>query len=344
MATYKAAAFAAYGGEDQLHLIDVPKPDAPKATEVLIKVHAASINPIDWKVASGALKMLIKDTFPLRTGYDVSGVVEAVGPQVSSFKVGDEVYGRVEETTKGTIAEYVLTVEAHIALKPKTLTHVQAAGIPLAGLTAYQVIERSNFKSRPDGSRKFLVLAGAGGVGHFAIQLAHVAFNAEVVATTASAAKHETVKSLGADVVVDYKTEKIADKIQEYDMAFDTMGEASSLMEVIKPGGIVYSIATLPDSEETNTKFGKVGWMTGKLLDLMTVKYRWAASKKKQDYKYIFMSPDGKELAELATLVDNGKLKVLVDKVFPFTEQGVRDAFTRQKEGRAVGKVIIQVI
>ncbi|TPX67913.1 hypothetical protein SpCBS45565_g03414 [Spizellomyces sp. 'palustris'] len=341
MATFKAAQFTSYGGPDKIVISDLPIPTADEPDSVLIKVHAASLNPIDWKRAEGMMKMLVKESFPLRTGYDVSGVVSSVGSGVTKFKVGDEVFGRIGQAEVGTVAEYVLSTEAKLALKPKSLTHVQAAGVPLTGLTAYQVLEKSNFASKP--SRKIFIPAGAGGIGVMAIQLAKHLFNAETIATTVSEAKIDIVKDLGADVVVDYKKEDYTQVLKDYDMAIDTTGETKQQFAILKPGGTLYSIAALPNSEEANAVF-PVGFFMGKVLDVLTYKLRWAANSKNIDYHYLFMSPNGTQLAEIGNLADQGKLKVLVDSTFPFTLEGVRDAFARQKQGRATGKVIIQVI
>ncbi|KAI9013112.1 chaperonin 10-like protein [Gaertneriomyces semiglobifer] len=346
MATFQAAAFSSYGGPANITLIPVPAidPSSLPPTGVLIKVHAASINPIDWKRGEGQLKMLIRDTFPMRTGYDVSGVVEAVGATVTRFKVGDEVFGRVSESEMGTIAEYVVSTEEKLAVKPRSFSHAQAAGVPLTALTAYQVLQRSGFASRPDGSRKFFVPAGAGGVGQMAIQIAKQLFKAETVATTASPAKLEIVKKLGADVTVNYKEHDVTTELMDYDMVFDTTGEALKLLTILKEGGKLYSIATLPDGDEAANKMEGVGFLTRKLLDVLNLRLKWAAGRKGVEYKYVFMSPNGEQLAEIARLADAGTLQVNIDNVYPFTEAGVRDAFTRQKEGHATGKVIVQVI
>ncbi|TPX55814.1 hypothetical protein PhCBS80983_g05001 [Powellomyces hirtus] len=340
MATYKAAQFTGYGGVDKIEINDATVP-VLASNDVLIKVHAASLNPIDWKIAEGQLKMISKSTFPLRTGYDVSGVIEAVGTAVTTFSVGQAVYSRVGETA-GTVAEFVVTQVEKIALKPTSLSHEEAAGIPLTALTAYQALDRAGFKNRT--TRKFFVPAGAGGVGHMAIQLAKHSFNAEEVATTVSEKKIDIVKSLGADVVVDYHKDDFTQVLKDYDMAFDTTGEAIKQLAILKEGGSLYSIATIPDGDEIMKALGSVGFVTRKLLDVLSLRYRWAAQKKKVDYHYVFMSPNGAQLKEIAELADSGKLKVLVDSTHPFTLEGVRAAFERQKSGRATGKVIIKMI
>ncbi|KAJ3183540.1 NADPh quinone reductase [Geranomyces variabilis] len=339
-ATFKAAAFSAYGDSSKLEIVELPFP-VPAANEVVIKVHAASLNPIDWKRAGGQLKMFIADSFPLRTGYDVSGTVESVGSAVTNFTVGQEVYSRIDERA-GTVAEYVATAQENIALKPAALSHEEAAGVPLAALTAYQPFKLSGFKDRE--SRKFFVPAGAGGVGMFAIQFAKHAFNATEIATTVSEAKISTVKDLGATTVVDYKKSDFAKELKDYDAALDTTGEARKIFGILKPGASVYSIAAVPSGDYIASVFPQTGFLLKQGLNLASAPARWAASRSKVDYHSFFMKPSGADLAEIGKLADAGKLKVLIDSTHPFTLEGVKAAFDKSKSGRATGKIIIKVI
>ncbi|KAJ3147400.1 hypothetical protein HDU86_008015 [Geranomyces michiganensis] len=339
-ANFKAAVFTAYGDSSKLRIDAVPFP-VPASNEVVIKVHAASLNPIDWKRASGALKMFTSDTFPLRTGYDVSGTVESVGSAVTSFQVGQAVYSRVDERA-GTIAEYAVTAQENIALKPNSLSHEQAAGVPLAALTAYQPLKLSDFKDRE--SRKYFVPAGAGGVGMFGIQLAKHAFNATDIATTVSEQKISTVKDLGATTVVDYKKSDFAKELKDYDFGFDTTGEAQKIFGIMKPGASVYSIAAIPSGDYISTVFPATGFLIKKALNIATMPAHWAASRAQVNYQHFFMKPSGQDLTEIGKLADAGKLKVLIDSTHPFTLEGVKAAFDRSKSGRATGKVIIKMI
>ncbi|KAJ3023947.1 NADPh quinone reductase [Thoreauomyces humboldtii] len=343
MSTYKAAQFKAYGGPEQIELADLPIPSVGPL-DVLIKVHAASINPIDWKRCGGDMKMMIPDTFPLRTGYDVSGTVEAVGTSVTQFKIGDEVYSRVGEEM-GTIAELVITQEEKLALKPKSISHEQAAGIPLAGLTAYQALEKTGLKDRGTPWRLF-VPGGAGGVASFAIQFAKRLFGATEVVSTASEPKIELVLSLGADSVLDYKKGNVYEGLSEFDFAYDTVGEVQRQLAIVKKGGFVYTIAAAPSGAEMAALAPQIGFMMKTILNVVSARVRWGASSKGLNYGFFVMHPSGKDLAHIAQLVDDptSNFKVLIDSTHPFTLEGVRAAFARSKTGRSTGKVIIKVI
>jgi len=266
MTTMKAAFSTAYGAPVQVG--ELPRPVA-SADQVLIKVHAASLNPIDVKRNAGALRQLRPQAFPMRQGYDVAGVVEDVGSEVTAFKKGDEVYARVDETDLGTVAEYVAAKAAHTAIKPANVSFVQAAAIPLAALTALQAFKRAGLSK----GAKVFIPAGAGGVGHMAIQIAKYVllaclfilltctrayFEAGTVASTASTNKVAFVQSLGADIVVDYKKESYWDKLEhDYDFVLDTTGDLENELKILKVNkdAKVHSIALLPDSDEAARKF-----------------------------------------------------------------------------------------
>ena len=232
----KAAVIREYGAA--IEISDVPQP-ALLADSVLIEVHAASVNPVDGIVQAGYLKEMMPITFPFTMGFDVSGVVVEVGDQVSKFKIGDEVFSRPNGMQAGTIAEYAVIKEEELAIKPSNISHQEAASIPLVGLTAWQaMVTKGNLQK----GQKILIHAGSGGVGTLAIQMAkHL--GAEV-ATTTSAVNAEMVKSLGADVVIDYKTQKFEEELSDYDLVFDMMG--GEIMEksfkILKKGGCLVSI------------------------------------------------------------------------------------------------------
>jgi NADPH:quinone reductase-like Zn-dependent oxidoreductase len=243
MATMKAVRIHTYGGPEVLRYEDVPRP-APAAGEVLIKIHAAAVNPVDWKVRAGHLKDMLKYHMPLIPGWDAAGVIEDVGAGVARLKRGDEVYTRPDITRDGTYAEYIAVREREVALKPKSLDHVHAAAIPLAALTAWQALFDAGGLS---AGQRVLIHAAAGGVGSFAVQLAK--WKGAYVIGTASAHNHEFLCGLGADETIDYNTRRFEDEVHDVDMVLDAMaGETQKRSwKTLKPGGILVSILGLED-------------------------------------------------------------------------------------------------
>mgnify|MGYP001197155719 CR=1 FL=1 len=309
----KAIVINAYGGRDQLKEYEVPKP-LPKDNEVLIKIHATSINPIDWKVREGYLKNRLPFHFPIILGWDAAGVVERVGAKVTRFEVGDRVFTRPATTERGTYAEYIAVDEAHVAPMPKNATFTEAAAVPLAGLTAWQsLVEFAGVKK---GDR-VLIHGGAGGVGSFAIQIAK-AKGAEVTATGSSQSA-EIIKNLGADHFLNYVTDSLSDA-GEFDVVLDTIGGKTQeeSFEVLKPGGVLVSILQAPDQEKAKAKNVKAG--------------------------LIWMEPNGKQLEELGKMIEDGRLKPLIDTVLPFSEEGLKKAHERSESGHAKGKIVIEVV
>lgn len=235
-------------GKVPMRMAEVPTPEINEY-EVLAEIHAASINPIDFKIRDGKVKMLLKYEMPLILGNDFSGVITKVGSKVTRFKVGDEIYARPRKNKIGTFAEYIAIHEDDIALKPKNLSFEEAASIPLVGLTSYQALH--DIMQLQKG-QKILIHAGSGGVGTFAIQLAKIM--GATVTTTASEAGANLVTSLGADEIINYKTEKFEDILQNYDAVFDTIGGATleKSFNIIKSGGNIVSVSGMP-----NARFGK---------------------------------------------------------------------------------------
>lgn len=235
-------------GKVPMQLADMPIPELSDY-EVLVTIYAASFNPIDFKIRDGRVKLLVKYNMPLILGNDFSGVVTKVGKKVTRFKVGDEIYGRPRKSKIGTFAEYIAIHEDDIALKPRNLTFEEAASIPLVGLTSYQAL--IDILQLQKGQKVF-IQAGAGGVGTFAIQLAKEM--GATVATTASQAGEDLVKSLGADIIINYKNEKFEEILNDYDAVFDTLGGEilEKSFEVVRPGGKIASVSGLP-----NARFGK---------------------------------------------------------------------------------------
>jgi NADPH:quinone reductase-like Zn-dependent oxidoreductase len=307
----KAVRIHAYGNADVLVYEDAPQPSIT-AKEVLVRVVAASVNPVDWKIREGYLKEMIPYSLPLTLGWDVSGVVEAVGADVSRFKVGNAVFSRPDIKRNGTYAEYVAIREAELAHKPKTISHIEAATLPLAGITAWEVLITV---AKLTNGQRVLIHAGSGGVGTLAIQLAK-SRGAFVIATT-SGANVAFVKSLGADEVIDYIAQPFEVAVKKVDVVFDTIGgkvqEAS--WSVLKPGGILVSIVS-PPSEERALSLG----------------VRSA---------FVFIEPNAEILAQLAELIDTGLLRPIVGAEFALKD--IAKAHALSQTGRAVGKIALYV-
>jgi NADPH:quinone reductase-like Zn-dependent oxidoreductase len=312
MQTMKAVSIYSYGGPEVLIYEDAPRPRA-RTGEVQIRVHAAGVNPVDWKIREGHLKDMLHHTFPLVLGWDVSGIVETLGPGVGRLKVGDEVYSRPDILRNGAYAEYTIVQESEVALKPTSLDHLQAAAIPLAGLTAWQsLFEAAGLSS----GQRVLIHAAAGGVGTFAVQLAK--WKGAYVIGTASARNRDFLRQLGADEVIDYQATPFEEVVREVDVVFDTLGGDTQKRswKVLKRGGILVSIIGPPSPELA------------------------AAQGVRQ--AFVFVKPNAMQLAEMATLVDSGKLKSVVETVLPLAD--ARRAQELSQGGHTRGKIVLKVI
>lgn len=322
-------------GKFPMRLAEMPTPEMGEY-EVLAEIHAASINPIDFKLRDGKVKLLVKYKMPLILGNDFSGVVAKVGAKVTRFKVGDEIYGRPRKSKIGTFADYIAIHEDNIALKPTNLSFEEAASIPLVGLTSYQAL--TDILQLQKG-QKILIQAGAGGVGTFAIQLAKLM--GATVATTASEAGANLVKSLGADEIINYKTEKFEEILKNYDAVFDTLGGEilEKSFEVIKSGGKVVSVSGLP-----NARFGKEygsGFFKTMLFSIASHKLTALEKKYNVQYTFLFMKPSGEQLRIIANFIETGKIKPIIDRVFPFDD--AQKAIEYAESGRAKGKIILKI-
>lgn len=322
-------------GKVPMRLAEMPAPETGE-NEVLIEIHAASINPIDFKIRDGKVKLLLKYQMPLILGNDLSGVVIKVGSKVTRFKVGDEIYARPRKINIGTFAEYISIHEEDIALKPKNLSFEEAASIPLVGLTSYQAL--SDILQLQKG-QKILIQAGSGGVGTFAIQLAKLM--GATVATTASEAGADLVKSLGADEIINYKTENFEEILKNYDAVFDTLGGKvlEKSFEVVKSGGKVVSVSGLP-----NVRFGKEygsGFFKTLLFSLASHKLTALEKKHNVQYTFLFMKPSGEQLRIIANHIETGKIKPVIDRVYAF--QDAQKAMEYTELGRAKGKVVLKI-
>jgi NADPH:quinone reductase-like Zn-dependent oxidoreductase len=331
----KAFVLRRYGKKGALEPADMPTPDL-RDDEVLVQVHAAGVNLLDSKIRDGEFKLILPYRLPLILGHDVAGQVVKVGARVRQFKPGDEVYARVDDFRIGTFAEFVPVKEASLAIKPKSLTMEEAASVPLVALTAWQaLVGKANLKK----GQKVFIHAGSGGVGTFAIQLAkHLG---ATVATTTSAANVELVKSLGADVVIDYKTQDFEDVLHDYDVVLNSQdGKAlEKSLRVLKAGGKLISISGPPDREFA--KDIRAPWFVKLVVRLLSWGTRRAAKSRDVDYSFLFMKASGAQLREITRLFDAGVTRPVVDRVFPF--DSTNDALAYVDAGRAKGKVVIKV-
>lgn len=309
----KAIVIDNYGGKEQLKEREMEKP-AIHENQVLVEIHATSINPIDWKLREGYLKEMLPWEFPIILGWDAAGVIAEVGANVKHFSVGDRVFARPATTRQGTYAEFVPVEEELLAHMPEAMSFEEGAAIPLTGLTAYQCLV--DFAELKKGD-KVLIHAGAGGVGSMAIQIANSI--GAYVATTASDKNDELVKSLGANRVINYREEDFSELLEDFDAVLDTMGGEilDKSFKVLKKGGKLISIAGQPSSEKAEQH-----------------------EVKASDY---WLEPSGEQLQKLANLYVSGELKPEIGHIFEFTEQGLKDAHELSESHHARGKIVIKV-
>jgi len=322
-----------YGRKDGLRLGDMPEPEL-RDRDVLVAVHAAGVNPLDAKIAAGEFKLILPYRLPLILGNDVAGVVVRTGPGVRRFRPGDQVYARPDKDRIGAFADYIAMDEADVAMKPNNLTMVEAASIPLVALTAWQaLIEVAGLKK----GQKIFIHAGSGGVGTMAIQLArHIG---ATVATTTSTANIDLVKSLGADIVIDYRKDDFAAILSDYDVVLNSLGKDAleKSLTVLKPGGRLISISGPPDPA-----FGReigANFVMRQTMRALSAGIRRKAARRGVRYAFLFMRANGRQLGEITELVEAGVIRPVVDRVFPF--EAAREALAYVETGRARGKVVI---
>ena len=325
----KALQIVKYGEiKDSLAFNQLSKPTI-QAKDVLIEVKAEAINRIDKSIILGNLQGMLPIPLPSTSAYDVSGIVVEKGNEVNNFEIGDLVYSRVPQEQMGTLAEFVSVTSAAVSKKPGNISFEEAASLPLAGLTALQSLEYAGIKEND----KVLLHAGSGGVGSFAIQYAKA--KGAYVYTTTSTSNLEWVKELGADSVIDYKIEDYKAVVKDVDIVFETLGKkyTTEAFAVVKKGGIVVSVVG-PLDEESAKMFGMADYkLPTELSNLVR--------EKEAEYKFIFMHPNGSHLDEIKTLVEDDKIKPIIDKVYPFSES--IEAFTHLASGRAKGKIVIKI-
>ncbi|KAB2441252.1 NADP-dependent oxidoreductase [Bacillus luti] len=306
----KAIVIDQYGSVEELKERQVSKP-VVKGNEVLIRIFATSINPVDWKIRKGDLQKQLQFSFPIILGLDVAGVIEEVGEEVECFKIGDKVYTKPENIGQGSYAEFITVKSDLVSYMPTNLSFEEAAAIPLAGLTAWQsLVDYAEIKEHD----RVLVHAGAGGVGSLAIQIAK-SFGA-FVATTASSKNEEFLKSLGADLVIDYKKDKFEELLSNFDIVLDTIGGEvqEKSFQIIKPGGVLVSIVHEPIQKVKGIKSG-----------------------------FLWLKPNGKQLEVLSNLILYGKIKPIISKVVPFSEKGIREAHILSEGQHVRGKIVIKM-
>ena len=323
-------------GKDSVRAADVPEPQVG-ARDVLVRVSAVSINPLDKMVRNGEFKRLLKYKPPFVLGHDVAGVVSGVGANVRDFKVGDEVHARPRDLRIGTFAEFIAIDQDDLAPKPRSLTLHEAAAVPLVALAAWQIlIDRAQVKP----GQKVLIHAGAGGLGSTVIQLAkHLG---ATVATTTNTTTVELVRSLGADVVLDYTKEDFSTMLSDYDLVLDSLGgkNLEKSLTVLKPGGLAIGVAGPPDTGFAK-QVGAPSFM-GVVMNALSRKVRKQAKALGVRYQFFFMQASGSQLRELGALYDSGQLRPVIDRTFEFDQMLEAMAYVEQGRTKA-GKVVVSV-
>jgi NADPH:quinone reductase-like Zn-dependent oxidoreductase len=314
---------------------------APEPTvgerDVLVDVHAAGVNLLDAKIRNGEFKLILPYKAPFVVGHDVAGVVARIGSAVMRFAVGDEVYARPRDGRVGTFAERIAVHEDDLAIKPASLSMAETASVPLVALTAWQaLVECANVQP----GQKVLIHAGSGGVGTYVIQLAkHLG---ATVATTTGTSNVDWVRDLGADLVIDYRTQDFETLVRDYDVVVDSQsGETlAKSLRVLKPGGIAIGIAGPPDPDFAR-QLGR-GLPLRLVLAVLSYKTRRAARRRGVRYSFLFMRASGAQLGEVTKLIDAGVLRPIVERAYPFDE--ARQALTHVEGGRTKGKVVITMV
>src|SRR5206468_6175613 len=312
--TMKAIRIHNYGGPEVLKYEDAPRPE-PQAGEVLVRVHAAGVNPIDWKVREGYMQDFWPHKFPLILGWDFSGVVEELGPSPAAagrFKIDDEVYSLPDPTRNGANADYIVVRESELALKPKSLHHPRAATVPLAALTAWQSLFDT---AQLETGQRVLIHAGSGGVGNFAVQLAK--WKRAYVFATASTKNQDLLRKLGVDEPIDYTQQRFENVARNIDVVLDTLDDETQerSWSVLEKGGVLVSLVQ-PPSEEKAKELGVRAALLG-------------------------AQPNGAQLAEIAKIIDSGKLTPVINRILPLSE--ARRAHELSQSGHTHGKIALRV-
>jgi NADPH:quinone reductase-like Zn-dependent oxidoreductase len=332
----RALVLKRYGRPGEVAFGDAPRP-VPKPDEILVQVHAAGLNPIDNMIPKGTFKAILRLQLPATMGSDLAGLVVEVGSRVTRFKPGDAVFAsNFDLNGAGALAEFALVPENAAALKPANLDFVQAASVPMVGLTSWQALkERARLKQ----GQKGFIPAGVGGIGTFAIQLAKCL--GAKVGTTTSTGNVDLVRSLGADEVIDYKKQQFDDVLRDYDAVLGTIrGDAvEKSLRILKRGSSIVSLVGPPDAA-----FGRARGMNLFMVlvfGLLSRRIIRRAKKRGAAYSFLFVHPDGRQLAEIGELLKAGRIRPVIDKIFPFEK--AKEALAYLEEGRAKGKVVVQM-
>ena len=331
----KALTFKRYGKTPEIGFAEVPRPTL-KPDELLVQVHAAGLNPIDNMIPSGTFKPVLKFELPATLGSDIAGVVTEVGSNVTRFKPGDAIFASLFDLGRGSIAEFAAVPESVAASKPVNLDFVQAAAVPMVGLTSWQALkERANLQA----GQKVFIPAGSGGIGTFAIQLAKH-FGARV-GTTTSTGNVQLVTSLGADEVVDYKKQEFEKVLDGYDVVVGTIrGDAiEKSIGILKPGSKIVSLIGPLDAAFARAR--RLNFILRLVFGLMSRKIKRLAKKRDVAYSFLFVRPDGTQLSEIGELLKSEQLRPVIDKVFPFEQ--AKEALEYLAQGRARGKVVVSI-
>ena len=335
--TMQALTFKRYGKSPDVGFRAVPRPTELKADELLVQVHAVGLNPIDNMIPTGMFKPVLQFQLPATIGSDLAGVVIQVGSQVTRFKVGDAIFASIFDTGKGALAEFAVVPESAAALKPANLDFVEAASIPMVGLTSWQALkERADIQS----GQKVFIPAGSGGIGTFAIQLAK--YFGATVATTTSSKNLALVKSLGADQVVDYTREEFDKVLKGYDLVLGTVrGDAiEKSVGILKPGSKIVSLVGPLDKAFAETR--RLNFILKFVFGLMSRKIIALSKKRFVSYSFLFVRPDGEQLSEISKLLETEQIKPVIDKVYSFAQ--AKEALDYLAQGRAKGKVVVKIV
>ncbi|WP_421377335.1 NADP-dependent oxidoreductase [Paraburkholderia sp. DD10] len=331
----KALTFKRYGKSPDIGFAEVPRPTL-KPDELLVQVHAAGVNPIDNVVPTGIFKPVLRFQLPATLGSDLAGVVTEVGSRVTRFRPGDAVFASIFDLGTGSIAEFAVVPESAAAMKPANLDFVQAASIPMVGLTSWQALkERANLRA----AQKVFIPAGSGGIGTFAIQLAkHLGAK---VGTTTSTGNVELVRSLGADEVVDYRKQEFENVLHGYDAVLGTVrGDAlEKAIPILKPRGTVVSLVGPLDVAFARAR--RANFFLTFVFGLMSRKIMRVAKKREVTYSFLFVRPDGDQLAQIGKLLEAERIRPVIDKVFPFEQ--AKEALEYLAQGRSRGKVVVEM-
>ncbi|KAH8815150.1 chaperonin 10-like protein [Xylogone sp. PMI_703] len=353
-ATMRALALSKFCKPSEYAIATLPTPEIAKPDEVLIKVHAASVNPVDVKMASGTARVMGYSTFPYKIGYDLAGTIVSTGASVTSFKPGDAVYARIHERYRGSIAEYAVSTESAVALKPPSLSFTEAAAIPLAGLTALQSLDTAArmIEGGTLNGKTIYVPGGLSGTGSFAVQLAKRVFGAKEVITTLSTGK---IAKLGeligpgvVDEIVDYTKENVEQKIGpgRVDVMFDTVTGTLRSIPLMKKNGVIVSVSTVPSGELMMRKAASLNFFLKQLLNGADWVLRTWTRWKGVQYTYVFMDPSGKDLDRLTKAIEEGRLKPVIGMTAKLEDiEQVKKGCQQVFDGKGgVGKFVIEVV